>query len=195
MKIWIDIRSVALFGILAALSSTVAFAQMRGIDTAHSTMTVHVFKTGVFSAFAHNHDISAPISEGTVDVNRGRVSLRVDATKLRVLDPDVSQSARKQIQRTMEGPEVLDSGRFSEVSFHSTTVDATGDKRWTVHGDLGLHGQTKPVLVEVSFKDGHYVGTATIRLRDFAIKPINIAGGTVKVKDEVKVQFDVVLSG
>lgn len=195
MKIWTDIRSIALFGILAALSSSVAFAQTRGIDTAHSTMTVHVFKTGVFSAFAHNHDISAPISEGTVDLNRRRVSLRVDATKLRILDRDASQGTREQIQKTMEGPEVLDSERFSEISFHSTTVDATGDQRWTVRGVLGLHGQMRPLLVEVSLKDGHYVGTATIQLSDFAIKPINIAGGTVKVKDEVKVQFDVVLSG
>ena len=194
MRLLKHIRTVSLFGIMAALSGAVALAQTRTIDTAHSTMTVHVFKTGLFSAFAHNHEISSPISEGNVDVNRGQVSLTVDAAKLRVLDPEASQSDRAQIQKTMEGPEVLDSPKFSKILFHSTTVDPAGKDRWSVRGDLTLHGQTRPVRVEVSLKDGHYEGTAIIRQSDFAIKPINIAGGTVKVKDEVKVEFDVVLA-
>jgi len=39
---------------------------------------------------------------------------------------------------------------------------------------------------------GRYRGTAALKQRDFGIDPITIAGGTVKVKDEVKVEFDIV---
>ncbi len=46
----------------------------------------------------------------------------------------------------------------------------------------------------------HYSGQTICRdsdnllvfvFRDFGIKPISIAGGTVKVKDELKIEFDI----
>ncbi len=185
--------AVALLALSVFLASTCAFAQARNIDTAHSVMTVHVFKTGLFSGFAHNHEISAPISEGTVDIGQPRVSLRVDARKLRVMDSEVSDSTRAQIQKTMEGPEVLDSEQFPEISFQSESIEAAGNQHWIVDGKLTLHGETKPVRVEVSQTGGHYKGSATVKQRDFGIKPVSIAGGTVKVKNEVKIDFDLVL--
>jgi polyisoprenoid-binding protein YceI len=57
---------------------------------------------------------------------------------------------------------------------------------------LTLHGKKQPVAVEVSLKDGHYRGSASFKQSSFGISPISIAGGTVKVKDEVKIEFDIV---
>lgn len=181
---------------LGLLVLPVAFAQRRSrsIDTAHSVITVRVFKAGLFSAFGHNHEIAAPIAKGSVDTQQQRVSLHVDARKLRVLDPEVAASTRAEIQQTMAGPEVLDSGRFPEISFTSTSVGAAGEQRWIVDGNLTLHGQTKPVRVEVFFRNGRYAGSATIKQSDFGIKPVSVAGGTVKVKDQAKIEFDIVLS-
>ena len=34
------------------------------IDVQKSTMTVRVFKTGIFSALGHEHQMSAPIKDG-----------------------------------------------------------------------------------------------------------------------------------
>ena len=183
---------ITTLGLLAFLP--LVSVQKRAIDTTHSAITVRVFKTGVFSAFGHNHEISAPLAEGSVNVAERRVSLRVDATKLRVLDPEASEDMRAEIQKTMEGSEVLDSRRFPEILFASTSTSAVGDHRWVVDGNLSLHGATKPVRVDVSFKNGHYTGSATIKQSDFAIKPISIAGGTVKVKDPVRIEFDIVLN-
>lgn len=185
-------KIIAALGLLVFLPGV--SAQKRAIDTTHSAITVRVFKSGVFSAFGHNHEISAPLAEGSVDVAGHSVSLRVDATKLRVLDPEVSEDTRAEIQNTMEGPQVLDSGRFPEISFVSTSISVVDEQRWVVDGNLTLHGETKPVRVDVSFKNGHYTGSATIKQGDFAIKPISVAGGTVKVKDQVRIAFDIVLS-
>jgi polyisoprenoid-binding protein YceI len=171
-----------------------ASAQIRAIDAAHSSITVRVFKAGVFSAFGHNHEIAAPVAQGSVDAKEQRVSLRVDATKLQVLDPEVSANTRAQIEKTMQGPAVLDSARFPEVSFISTSISAAGDQRWAITGNLTLHGQTKPVRVEVSLRDGHYRGSASIKQTDFGITPVTVAGGAVKVKDLVRIEFDIVLS-
>ena len=178
--------------VAAGLSPSILLSQSRNIDAAHSGLKVRVFKTGFFSAFAHNHEIDAPISQGAVDTSeRASVELSVDARKLRVGDPEVSEKDRGDIQKTMLGAEVLDSERFPEIVFKSTAVEPNGADRWMVRGDLTLHGQTRPVAVEVSYRAGHYTGQATLKQTEFGIKPVSVAGGTVKVKDAVRVEFDI----
>jgi len=164
------------------------------MDTARSTLRLRVFKSGLFSAFGHNHEIEAPIAQGTVHLSANpRVALNVHPRELRVLDPDVSAKERADVQATMVGPKVLDTQHFSEISFQSTTVRKRDEQHWTVQGTLTLHGQTSPVEVEVTEKDGHYRGSLQLRQRDFGMTPVTIAGGTVRVKDEVKVELDIVL--
>src|SRR5690242_4257392 len=85
-----------------------AYSQTRSIDLEKSVMTVRVYKAGVFSAFGHDHQISAAVTGGTVDVSARRVELQVKAAALQVKDPDTSEKDRAQIQSTMLGPEVLD---------------------------------------------------------------------------------------
>ena len=64
----------------------------------------------------------------------------------------------------------------------------------TVRGTLTLHGQTAPVTVRVTERAGHFTGSSAFRLTEFSIKPVRIAGGTVKVKDEVRIEFDIQLA-
>jgi hypothetical protein len=167
-------------------------AQDRSIDTAHSSLKVRVFKTGLFSALAHDHEIEAPIAAGTVRMgdNPG-VTLEVHSRELRVLDPDASASTRADVQKTMEGSDVLDVNRFPEISFQSTEIQKKGEQRWTVRGNLTLHGRTSAVDVDVMLRDGHFEGSAQLKQRDFGMTPISIGGGTVKVKDEVRIEFTI----
>jgi polyisoprenoid-binding protein YceI len=172
----------------------VARAEKRAIDVARSVMKVRVYKAGLFSAFGHQHEVEAPIAVGELDdsAEHSSVALRVDAGKLRVLDPGVSDSDRAQVQKTMESDKVLDAGRFPAIRFESTSVEAKGADRWTVHGNLTLRGQTRPVQLDVARKDGHYRGSAILKQREFGITPISVAGGAVRVKDEVRIEFDIV---
>ena len=79
----------------------------REIDGLHSTLTVRVYKSGFLSAFGHNHETQAPVQSGQVkDSGELSVELRVDARKPRVLDPEVSNGTRAQIQETMLGTQV-----------------------------------------------------------------------------------------
>jgi len=52
----------------------------------------------------------------------------------------------------------------------------------------------RPVAVEVNLRNGHYLVSARLKQCAFGITPISIAGGTVKLKDEVNVEFDIVLT-
>jgi polyisoprenoid-binding protein YceI len=93
----------------------------------------------------------------------------------------------------MQGIQVLDVAHFPEIRFQSTAVEAKGPDHWIVHGNLALHGKDRPIAVEVILKAGYYRGLATLKQTDFGITPVAVAGGTVKVKDEVKIEFEIAL--
>jgi polyisoprenoid-binding protein YceI len=174
--------------------TTTAMAQPRAIDTAKSVMTVRVSKAGVLSAFGHNHEIVAPIAAGKVDVAAHAVELHVQARALQVRDPGVSDKDRAEIQRTMLSPEVLDAARNQEITFRSSGAEPAGKGAWKVLGKLTLHGQTRTVAVEAREDGDHYVGTSRLKLTEFGIEPVKVAGGTVKVKDEILIEFNIQLT-
>jgi polyisoprenoid-binding protein YceI len=182
-----------------AASAVFAAAAARGqvdsrpIDTGHSTLTVFVYKSGLFSAFADNHVIKAPIAGGRIsEESSPRVELAVHAADLTVIDPGVSADRRAEVQTRMLGPEVLDTSKFPDITFTSETIVPAGKDRWNVNGRLTIHGQTRAITFSVARVNGRYRGDVAIKQRDFGIEPITIAGGTVKVKDELKIQFDLV---
>lgn len=197
MEITVRVRVSQLRSVMcvaAALAWIVAAnGQQRAIGTEKSTMTVRVYKAGVFSAFGHDHEIAAPIAGGTADLGAHSVELRVNARALRVGDPGASEKDRDQIQKTMLGPEVLDTERHQEIVFRSTEAEPGAGGVWHVRGTLTMHGESRPVMVEVREQGGHYIGSARLKQTDFGIKPVKVAGGTVRVKDEIRVDFDIQL--
>jgi polyisoprenoid-binding protein YceI len=172
-----------------------ALAAPRQISAAKSILTVHVHKAGVLSGVAgHDHEITAPIASGTVDTAARTVEIGVKAAALKVADSNGSGKDQAEIQKTMLGPAVLDSERYPEILFRSKTAESLGENAWKVQGDLTLHGETRPVAVEVRESGGHYRGTVRFRQTEFGIKPVKVAGGTVRVKDEIGIDFDIQLS-
>lgn len=194
MKRFICTALVGLSAWFCLVLFATASSEGREIDCTHSTITVRVYKSGFLSAFGHNHEIQAPIESGQVEESGDlSVVMRVDARKLRVLDPEASESTRAQIQETMLGPQVLDADRFPEIRFQSTEIEPRGLAHWIVHGNLTLHARERPVIFDVVLKEDHYRGSVSLKQTDFGMKPVTVAGGTVKVKDEVKIEFEIAL--
>jgi polyisoprenoid-binding protein YceI len=146
----------------------------------------------VFSFAGDNHEIQAPIASGTVDEAARTVEFTVDVRRMRVLDPNLSADKRSQVQEKMLSPDVLDPDRYPEISFRSTKVEPKSGGELSVSGNLTLHGQTRPTNVRVLSTQLHYRGSAALKQTEFGIKPIVVAGGTIKVKDEVRIDFDIV---
>jgi hypothetical protein len=186
------VRNGSLLCLLVLASVAVSGQEQRQIDVQKSRLTVRVYKSGLFSAFAHDHEITAPIAHGAFREANPSVELAVDARKLRVLDPGVSDKEKAEIQETMLGPKVLDTEKFPEILFRSNKVEGLGNEKWAVGGELSLHGQTHPMKVEVEGRSGHFRGSATVSQKDFGMEPVRIAGGAVKVKDEVRIEFEIV---
>ena len=186
-------RCVGAFGrllisVLASLlSSSVAVAQRVPIDQAHSTVAIKVYKSGLFSAMAHDHTIQAPVS-GNIDTEAKSVELSFNASEMKVLDPGTSDSERQKIDATMKGPKVLDVAQFPAIAFSSSAVTTSAD-HIQVTGTLKLHGVSRLLTVPVAWREGKYTSTVTLKQTDFGITPVKIAGGTVRVKDEIVIEF------
>lgn len=193
MKPSAQARVLALAFVPAIVLQMTAAAQAgHEIDTEKSALTVRVYKAGLFSAFGHDHEIRAPIQHGSFDEKNKTVEFTVKSHTLRVIDPGASESDRNQVQETMLGPKVLDTSQFPQIRFSSTKIEDAGPNKFSVQGDLTLHGQTHPVSVQVELVDGRYRGSAKLRQTEFGMTPVSIAGGSVKVKDEVRVEFEIV---
>jgi hypothetical protein len=78
------VLALLLGGTLLALP---VWRQVHPIDAEHSVITVHVFKSGLFSAFADNHEIRAPISGGFLDETGRRVELVIEENTSKMSQP------------------------------------------------------------------------------------------------------------
>jgi polyisoprenoid-binding protein YceI len=199
-----------IIGVLAALISVTAAAQspsgaVYGIVAAGSTIHVGVFSEGLFKAFGHDHLIAAKSFSGTVHFNADKVEesslvLNIEANSLTVLDPGEAEKDRRDVQATMAGAQVLGVESFPRITFRSTGVHQIkkAGAEWvvTLAGKLNLHGVEKQITfpVRVSLDNTRLTahGEVFIAQTDFGIKPVKVAGGSVRVKDRVKVSFTIV---
>jgi polyisoprenoid-binding protein YceI len=175
------------------------------IDDAKSKLEINVYKEGLFKAFGHDHLIAAREVSGSVQfdaqmIENSSVRLRVGANSLTVIDPGESEKDRRDVQATMAGEKVLEVVRFPEIVFSSTGVSAvkkTADG-WelTVSGKLDLHGVEKPVNlplhVHVEGSQLAAQGEVFLLQTEYGITPVNIAGGSVKVKNKLRIGFAIV---
>jgi len=180
------------FLLVAALQSGLLAQQPLPIDTAKSNLTVHAYKTGLFSFAGHDHTISAPIASGTLDISARTIHFTVNTRDLKVLDPGESEKNRTEIHDTMLSNKLLDAQQFPTISFHSTSVEPVSADVFKVRGELTMHGVSRPLTLNVTRSAGQYAGTTHLKQTDFGLTPVSVAGGTVKVKDEVSVDFVVV---
>jgi polyisoprenoid-binding protein YceI len=187
----VDSRVYYLFLCLPALLFRWTGSNTAQTSRPQSTITIHVGKTGLFSGFGHNHTISAPIEHADINSQSKTARISVLTKQLKVMDPDASQKDRTEIQATMMGPKVLDAQRYPEIRFIATRIEQTAPGRFQVTGKLELHGITKELQFPVSATAGHYTGKSKLKQTDFGIQPVSVAGGTVKVKDEIEIEFDV----
>jgi polyisoprenoid-binding protein YceI len=173
------------------------------IDAARSRFTVRAFAGGMLSALGHHPNISirefsgeARFVPGTLDSASLRMVIKPDS--LTVAD-DVSAKDRQEIEKKML-EEVLEISRYPEITYESTTITSNknfgAQYRVTINGKLTLHGVTRDhsVTAQVIVSEDRIRanGEFTLRQTDYGIKLVSAAGGTIKLKDELKFSFDIV---
>jgi hypothetical protein len=177
---------------IALLTTVPLSGQDRAIDTQRSKITVHVGKSGLLSAAAHNHTIDAPIASGTMRESApSHIEFTVESAKMMVEpDPKISAKDQAEIQTHMQEM-TLETKKYPEIAFHSSRIERTAGGQWKVDGDLSLHGVTKPVSLVVKQTGDSWTTRSILKQTDFGITPISIGGGMIKVKDEVEIDFQI----
>jgi len=175
------------------------------VDAKQSKVEIQVYREGFLKAFGHDHQISAAAMSGQVqltepDVSESSVAFVISVKSLVVVDPGESEKDRKEVQETMLGEKVLDAARFPEIHFVSSKVRSMAKKdegsELQIEGKLSLHGVEKRVTVPIRLhvKEGRLTADAEVTLAqtDYGITPIKVGGGTVRVKDKLKVALHIV---
>ena len=177
--------------------------EVYSIDPGISRFTVRAFASGMFSAFGHNptlaiRDFDGEASFSPEALDEARLVLKIKAQSLTVTD-NMGDKDRRELERTMN-EEVLESARYPEIVFESTKVSASkaGDGQFFVNlvGTLTLHGvsNNQAVAAQISITGDmlRAHGEFAILQSAYGIKPVSVAGGALKVKDELKCSFDIV---
>jgi polyisoprenoid-binding protein YceI len=172
------------------------------VDASRSRFIAQAFAKGLLSAFGHNPRLAILFFEGAAEFapaepGAASVWMKARADSLVVID-DISEKDRHEIERvTLE--ELLEAARYPEIAFQSAIVtarqEAEGRYRVRITGDLSLRGVTRELAIDaIALVEGDALraqGGFPLRLSDFNIRPISVAGGLLKLKDEVQLSFDI----
>jgi polyisoprenoid-binding protein YceI len=164
---------------------------------------VRAFASGFLSGFGHNPVVSvrglagtAELLEGTLEHATLHAMVKADALSI---ENDVSDKDRREMQRAMD-QDVLEAAKFPEITYECSRVSGNitgeGQFAFTLDGELTLHGVTRSETISGrAFLTGDVLrasGEFLLRQTDYRIKPVSAVGGGLKLKDELKISFDVV---
>jgi polyisoprenoid-binding protein YceI len=169
------------------------------IEAGISRFTVRGFAGGLLSGLGHNpvvaiRDFTGDAHWDPEEPQKASLRLRIRAASLAVQN-DISDKDRREMERVMR-EEVLETDRYPEIVFESTSASPTSSGRIEIDGNLTLHGLTRPERLSsqlaVTGDMLRAFGDFSIRQTDYHIKLASVAGGALKLKDELKFTFDIV---
>jgi polyisoprenoid-binding protein YceI len=131
------------------------------------------------------------------DVERSSLRVTVKADSLTVKD-NVSDKDRREMERVMH-EEILETSSYPEIVYECSNVSVTkaGEGQYSakLNGDLTLHGVTRshsvPARVAITEDWLRAFGNFTLLQTDYDLKLASVAGGALKVKDELKFSFNI----
>jgi polyisoprenoid-binding protein YceI len=173
------------------------------LDPGHSLFTVQAFAGGVLSFLGHSptfavRDFQGEIRWGPTDSNDAGVEVIVGANSLELTDK-VRPADREEIQGRMRR-EVLETAVYPEIRYGADEIAAeavTEDHyRVRIAGSLTLHGVSNRQTVDgemLVYDDGVRLGGEfSLRLSDFRIRPVTALGGSIRLRDDLRLSFDIV---
>lgn len=185
------------------MSATETNAIRYRIDARESRFVVQAYADGLLSVFGHNPTIAVCGFGGDARFDpaapeRSSLLMLVQSNSLAVVG-DVEEKDRREIERMMRA-DVLETSRYPEIVFMSTNVSMNrideGRYQARINGSLTLHGMTRSLSIDAQVSAGGETlrarGEFALRQSDYNIEQVSAIGGTLKVKNELKLSFDIV---
>ncbi|MGL4829685.1 MAG: YceI family protein [Vibrio sp.] len=159
------------------------------IDTngAHASINFKVNHLGYSYIKGRFNKFDGEFSFDPANIAASSVMVNVDTRSL-----DSNHAER---DKHIRSSDFIDASKYSTATFKSTEVADKGNGQLEVKGDLTLHGQTKPIVINAEFigagqdpwggQRAGFMGTTRIELKDFGIQ---VMGASSYVDMELHVE-------
>jgi polyisoprenoid-binding protein YceI len=172
------------------------------LDKPHASLIFRVDHLGFSHWTARFSNFDAKLQFDPARPSAARVTVTIDPASLTPDNPPAGFVAQ------LLGAQWFDAGKFPQMTYRSTRVEAVGQNAMRITGDMTLHGATKPVVLDATFNGG-YVGHpmdpharigfsahGTLKRSDFGIAfGIPQPGSTMGVGDTVEFTIESEFSG
>lgn len=182
----------------ATLLSSVTWATTWEIDPVHSSAQFKVRHMMITDVKGELGKVTGTVNIDDGNLSKSTAEATIDTTALNTREPNRDKH--------LKSPDFFDVEKYPAITFKSTSFKKTGDGKYTVAGDLTLHGVTKPVVLQVTAPEREVKdmqgtvkrgasATTRINRKDFGLtwnKPLETGG--VLVGDEVDIAIDLELA-
>jgi polyisoprenoid-binding protein YceI len=157
------------------------------LDPHHTDVIAQWNHFGFSNPSAHFGQADGTLVYDADDVAASSVQVTLPLSGLNAFVPDLTEH--------LLGADFFDSAKFPIATFKSTTVEAAGEGKLKVTGDLTIKGITRPVVLDVTLNKAAvqpmaqreaigFDATTTIKRSDF-----DVASYVPNVSDEVKLRI------
>ena len=173
------------------------------MDGRASRFTVRAFATGLLAKMGHNptigiRDLSGELTFDPDKLEAASFRIVIKSASLSVQD-DISSKDLREMERLMN-QEVLETEKFPEILYEASAITVTkmADMLYsaTLNGNLTMHGVTRsqPIVTRVALLGSmlRASGDFSLNQTDYNIKLVSVAGGALKLKDELTFSFEIV---
>jgi polyisoprenoid-binding protein YceI len=164
------------------------------IDYQHSDVGFSVRHMVFAKVRGHFTKWTADFAFDAADPSKSSVNVAIEAASIDTREP--------QRDAHLKSPDFLEAEKYPKLTYKSTKVEKTGDKRYAVSGDLTIRGVTKPVKLDVEELGGGkdpwgnqriaFVAKTRVERADFGLKWNQaLEAGGVLVGEHVDIEIDV----
>ena len=113
-----------------------------GLDKSHGYITFTYSHMGYSTPHVGFNSFDVDLSLDNEDVANSTVNVTIDATSI--------NSRVEKFNGHLNGANFFDTANHPTITFVSTSVEAQGDDKYAVTGDLTIKGVTKPVTLDTT---------------------------------------------
>ncbi|HMF83685.1 MAG TPA: YceI family protein [Acidimicrobiia bacterium] len=118
------------------------------------------------------------------------------------IDPATVETGNEKRDAHLRSPDFFGVQRYPEITFRSTQIEGSSRARFLVHGDLTVHGVTRPVMLDVAYPGpatdppggrwAVFSATTVVDRRDFGVTwNAALEGGGLVVGRKIRLELEV----
>lgn len=172
------------------------------IDRSHTSLLFRVSHLGFSTYTGRFTRVDAKLDFDPARIAASRVNVTIDPGSIH------ADNVPSSFLDSLAGKDWLDAAKFPTMSFRSNSVEVTGTQTFRIHGDLTLHGVTRPIVLDARYNGGYashpmeprarigFSAQGSFKRSDFGVSTgIPAPGTTMGVGDEVQVVLETEFTG